>query len=39
MGKDQDKKKTSADPKEKAQDAAASQLSQTVDPLTSKTKA
>ena len=39
MGKDQDKKKTSADPKEKAQDAAASQLNQTVDPLTSKTKA
>ena len=39
MGKDQDKKKTSYDPKEKAPDAAASQPSQTVDPLASKTKA
>ena len=35
MGKGQDKKKTSFDPKEKALDAAASQLGQTVDPLTS----
>ena len=39
MGKDQDKKKTSSDPKKKTQDASASQLDQTVDPLTSKTKA
>ena len=39
MGKDQDKKKTSSDPKEKAQDAVASQPGQTVDSLTSKTKA
>ena len=39
MGKDQDKKKTSSDPKEKAPDAAASQPGQTVDPLASKTKA
>ena len=35
MGKGQDKKKTSFDPKEKAPDAAASQPSQTVNPLTS----
>ena len=35
MGKGQDKKKTSFDPKEKAPDAAASQPGQTVDPLTS----
>ena len=35
---DQDKKKTSSDPKEKAQDAATSQLGQTVDPVTSKKK-
>ena len=39
MGKDQDKKKTSSDPKEKAQDAVASQPGQTGDSLTSKTKA
>ena len=39
MGKDQDKKNTSSNPNEKAQDAAASQLGQTTDPLTSKTKA
>ena len=39
MGKDQDKKKTSFDPKEKAPDVAASQSGQTVDPLASKTKA
>ena len=38
MGKDQDKKKTSSDPKEKAPNVAASQPSQTVDPLASKTK-
>ena len=37
MGKGQDKKKNSSDPKEKAQDTAASQLGQTVDPLVSKT--
>ena len=36
MGKGQDKKKTSSDPKEKALDAAASLPSQTVDPLVSK---
>ena len=35
MGKGQDKKKTSFDPKEKAPDAAASQPGQTVNPLTS----
>ena len=35
MGKGQDKKKTSFDPKEKAPDAATSQPGQTVDPLTS----
>ena len=39
MGKGQDKKKTSFDPKEKAPDVAASQPGQTVDPLASKTKA
>ena len=39
MGKGQDKKKTSSDPKEKAPDAAASQPGQTVDPLVSKTTA
>ena len=39
MGKDQDKKKTSYDPKEKAPDAAVSQPDQTIDPLASKMKA
>ena len=39
MGKDQDKKKTSSDPKKKAPNAAASQPGQIVDPLASKTKA
>ena len=39
MGKDQDKKKTSSDPKEKAPDAAAFQPGQTINPLASKTKA
>ena len=37
MGKGQDKKKNSSDPKEKAPNTAASQLGQTVDPLVSKT--
>ena len=36
MGKGQDKKKNSSDPKEKAPDTAASQLGQTVDLLVSK---
>ena len=35
MGKGQDKKKTSFDPKEKAPDVVASQPGQTVNPLTS----
>ena len=39
MGKGLDKKKTSSDPKEKAPDASASQPSQTVNPLVSKTTA
>ena len=39
MGKGQDKKKTSFDPKEKAPDADASLPGQTVDPLVSKTTA
>ena len=39
MGKGQDKKKTSSNPKEKATDAADSQLGQIVDPLVSKTTA
>ena len=39
MGKGQDKKKTSSDPKEKALDAVASLPSQIVDPLVSKTTA
>ena len=39
MGEDQDKKKTSSDPKEKAPDAAASQPGQTVDSLATKMKA
>ena len=39
ISKDQDKKKTSFDSKEKAPDAAASQPGQTVDLLASKTKA
>ena len=39
MGKGQDKKKNSSDPKEKAPDTAASQLGQTVDLLVSKTTA
>ena len=39
MGKGQDKKKNSSDPKEKAPDTAASQLGQTIDPLVSKTTA
>ena len=39
MGKDQGKKKTSSNSKEKAPDAVASQLGQTVDPLAPKTKA
>ena len=38
IGKDQGKKKTSSDPKEKAPDAAASQPDQTVDPLALKKK-
>ena len=38
IGKDQGKKKTSFDPKEKALNATASQPDQTVDPLASKTK-
>ena len=38
IGKDQGKKKTSSDPKEKAPDAAASQPDQTVDPLAPKKK-
>ena len=37
MNKGQDKQKNSSDPKEKASDTAASPLSQTVDPATSKT--
>ena len=37
MDKGQDKKKNSSDPKEKASDTAASQLGQTVEPVTSKT--
>ena len=37
MNKGQDKQKNSLDPKEKASDTAASPLSQTVDPATSKT--
>ena len=37
MDKGQDKKKNSFVPKEKALDTAASQLSQTVDPVISKT--
>ena len=37
MNKGQDKQKNSFDPKEKASDTAASPLSQTVDPATSKT--
>ena len=39
MGKGQDKKKNSSDPKEKAPNTAAFQLGQTVDPLVSKTTA
>ena len=39
MGKGQDKKKNSSDPKEKALDTAAFQLGQTVDPVVSKTTA
>ena len=39
MDKDQDKKKNSFDPKEKAPDTTASQLGQTVDPVVSKTTA
>ena len=39
IGKDQGKKITSSDPKEKAPGAAASQTDQTVDSLASKTKA
>ena len=39
IGKDQGKKKTSSDPKEKAPNAAASQPVQIVDPLAPKTKA
>ena len=39
MDKDQSKKKTSSNSKEKALDAAASQPSQTVDPLAPKMKA
>ena len=39
MDKDQSKKKTSSNSKEKAPDAVASQLGQTVDPLAPKTKA
>ena len=39
MGKGQDKKKNSSDPKEKAPDTAAFQLGQTVDPVVSKTTA
>ena len=38
ISKDQGKKKTSSDPKEKASDATASQPDQTVNPLASKTK-
>ena len=37
MGKGQDKKKNSFDPKEKAPDIAAFQPDQTIDPLVSKT--
>ena len=39
MGKGQDKKKNSSNPKEKAPDTVASQLGQTIDPLVSKTTA
>ena len=39
LGKDQGKKKTYSDPKEKTLDAAASQPDQTVDLLAPKTKA
>ena len=39
MGKGQDKKKNSSNPKEKAPDTATSQLGQTVDPVVSKTTA
>ena len=39
MGKSQDKKKNSSEPKEKAPDTTASQLGQTVDPVVSKTTA
>ena len=39
IGKDQGKKKTSSNPKEKAPNATASQPAQTVDPLAPKMKA